>query len=194
MADKILDRLVEAVNSLRENNSGQPNTTNDALKNLYPSTRGRGSSTTTFVRQPTTQASSSGTRATFQPSKNYKGKKASFPKQKTTSKASSKPAVLKDVILLPSPSMEEVPRGTFRESLYTRNFAASAIEIEEDMSEQDLRSLFDEIFKDKLHGVSDPIKYEFTRAIGNKIISVNAKPGYFTGKVIKYLSKQGKSN
>jgi hypothetical protein len=112
MADKILDRFVEAVNSLRENNSGQTNTTNDALKNLYPSTRG--SSTTTFVRQPTTQASSSGTMANFQPSRNYKGKKASFPKQKKTSKASSKPAVLKDVILLPLPNMEEVPRGTFR--------------------------------------------------------------------------------
>ena len=45
MADKILDRLVEAVNSLRQNNAGQgeasrDTTTKNALKDLYPSTRG----------------------------------------------------------------------------------------------------------------------------------------------------------
>ena len=44
MADKILDRLVEAVNSLRQNNAGQgeasrDTTTTNALKDLYPSTR-----------------------------------------------------------------------------------------------------------------------------------------------------------
>ena len=133
MADKIPDRLVEAVNSLRETNSGQSGQEtkpNDVLKNLYLSTRG----SSTFMRQPTTQASSSDTRDAFQPSRNYNVKKASKHKT-TTNKALSKPAVLKDVILLPSPNIEEVPLGTFRESLYTRNFAASAIGVGEDMSE-----------------------------------------------------------
>ena len=75
--------------------------------------------------------------------------------------------------------------------MYTRNFAASAIPIEEDMSEQDLQSLFDDLFKGKLENMFDSITYEFTRAVGNKIVSVNTPHGQFTGKVLKYFSKQG---
>lgn len=188
LADRILDRLVEAVNSLRQNNAGQEEaksdtSTTNALKDFYPSAHGGGgrpaakpSQTSSFDRPP------------YKPSAAYKSKKA-LPK-KALKKATNKPPVLKDVILLPSPHTDEVPCGTFRESLFTRNFVASATPIE-DMSEKDLRSLFDDLFKEKLENVFDPIKYEFTRAIGNKIVSVNTPHGQFTGNVLKYLSKQG---
>jgi len=196
MADKILDRLVEAVNALKQHNGQDeaqnnsqdakrpdgPGDTTNALKELYPSTRGRSA-----PKHP----QSSSDRPPYKGSSSYSSKQ-SLPKKTSKKTTNSKPPVLKDIILLPSPHIDDVPRGTFRESLYTRKFAGSAIPIEEEMTEKELRCLFDDLFKEKLDSVKmDPIKYEFTRAIGNKIVSVNTPHGQVTGKVLKYLSKQG---
>ena len=106
---------------MRQNNAGQgeasrDTTTTNALKDLYPSNRGGRT-----AAKPSQTSSSD--RPPYKPSAAYKSKKA-LPK-KTLKKATNKPPVLKDIILLPSPHIDEVPRGTFRESLYTRNFAAS---------------------------------------------------------------------
>ena len=96
--------------------------------------------------------------------------------------------VLKDVILLPSPNIEDVPRGLFREQLYSKGFAESAVEIVDKMTEEKMKDKFNNCFSDKIKYLTEP-KYEFVRAIGNKIIRVNSGP--FSGKMCKYLAKRG---
>ncbi|XP_031559879.1 uncharacterized protein LOC116296066 [Actinia tenebrosa] len=56
------------------------------------------------------------------------------------------------------------------------------------MSEEEVKNTIDELFESALLSIQEP-RYEFVRAIGNKIISVPNGP--FTGKLVKYLSKQG---
>ena len=97
-------------------------------------------------------------------------------------------STFKDVILLPSPSNNVVPRGTVREKLYTEGLAKSAEEISDDMSEQTIREQFSKTFQGKLDGQPEP-KFDFIRAIGNKIIPVNSSAP-FTGKLLKYLARQ----
>ena len=101
--------------------------------------------------------------------------------------ASSK-LVLKDVVLLPSPNIEDVPRGLFREQLYSKGFAESDVEIADEMTEEEMKDKFNNCFSDKIKYLTEP-KYEFVRAIGKKIIRVNSGP--FSGKMCKYLAKQG---
>ena len=91
--------------------------------------------------------------------------------------------------MLPSPSNNIVPRGKVREKLYTEGLARSAEEISDDMSEQTIREKFSTIFQQKLNGRPEP-KFDFVRAIGNIIIPVNSS-GPFTGKLLKYLARQG---
>ena len=91
--------------------------------------------------------------------------------------------------MLLSPSNNVIPRGKVREKLYTEGFAKSAEEISDDMSEQTIREQFYKIFQGKLDGQPEP-KFDFIRAIGNKIIPVNSS-GPFTGKLLKYLARRG---
>ena len=56
------------------------------------------------------------------------------------------------------------------------------------MTEEDIKAKVTNIFKEKLELVPEP-RYNFVRAIGNKIIKVNNGP--FTGKLLKHISKLG---
>jgi hypothetical protein len=48
-------------------------------------------------------------------------------------------------------------------------FAVSAVEVHESMSEDNIRQTFNKIFEKKVVGLSEP-KFNFVRAVGNKII------------------------
>ena len=224
MADPVLNRLIQAVNSLRENNisnargsqsdtsSSQENiqnypgnsdhreSTESAINRLFPSTRG-GSGTTHGAHgsshsTSTSEAGQTGT-SLFNVNNNYisKGRKRGSRslrdvkgKMPVKKQGVNGKATLKDVILLPSPTLEEVPRGLLCEQLYQKGFAESAVQISDDMTEEDVKLKFNEIFKEKIEFFPEP-KYEFARAIGNKIIHVKSDP--FNGKLCKYLAKQG---
>ncbi|KAK3741594.1 hypothetical protein QZH41_012538, partial [Actinostola sp. cb2023] len=56
------------------------------------------------------------------------------------------------------------------------------------MTEEEVRNVLNNAFKQKLEYLTEP-KYSYARAIGSKIIKVNNGP--FTGKLLKYISKQG---
>ena len=64
---------------------------------------------------------------------------------------------LKDVMLLPSPSVTKIPRGKLRETLHMEGYAASAVEFCSDWSERKLRSALEAVFKDKLDGLPAPM-------------------------------------
>ena len=98
----------------------------------------------------------------------------------------SKPPTLKDVILLPSPTIKEVPRGWKREELYDKNFAVSAVEISEDMDECQIREKLNDVFCEKFLHIPEP-KFEFVRSVGKKIPGCQS----YNGKVVKHLSRQG---
>lgn len=53
------------------------------------------------------------------------------------------------MILLPSPSVDEVPRGQFRETLYSENYSASAVEFIHNLQEEEIRSELNKIYASK---------------------------------------------
>ena len=65
---------------------------------------------------------------------------------------------LKDIMLLPSPSITKIPRGKLRETLHMEGYAASAVEFCGHWSERKLRSTLEATFKDKLDGFPSPIR------------------------------------
>ena len=135
---------------------------------------------------------------TFNPSHKYSATKSRKKQSSTRSQKrkrdecekgnSSKLASLKDVIMLPSADIKTVPRGWKREELYDKMFAISAVEVHESMSENEIRQKFNKILEKKIADFPEP-KFNFVRAIGNKIIDPGCQS--YDGKVIKYLSKQG---
>ena len=96
--------------------------------------------------------------------------------------------MLKDIIVLPSPRIESVRQGRFREYLYGNGFAESAVSITDEMSEEEITAKIANILKDTFEFLPEP-KYSFVRSIGCKIIKLNSAP--YTWKLIKYISKQG---
>lgn len=205
MAERLLNNLIAAVTNLRDNPEGNNNTvqngsarspaattsetTEGALRRLYPSI-----DQPPVVRNNIPEDRSTVNNLTrFNPSIDYrprKGKKNPVRPSKRKHSGSSRQskATFKDVILLPSPTINVVPRGKNREELFAKCFAESALEISDEMSEQTINELFNRIFQRKLNSLPDP-KFSFVRAIGNKIIPVSTGP--FTGKLLKYLAKQG---
>ena len=149
-----MNRLVESVISLNESSSEASNAPKmnkainenkteareAAFRQLFPSIRGQSSS---HSAASASVSVSRATNAVFNPSANWarKGKKRGNKKGTSAicgSRRVSK-AVLKDVVLLPSPKVDEVPRGQFRETLYSKNFAASAVEFSDEMQEEEIR-------------------------------------------------------
>ena len=216
MADQLLNNLITAVNNLRDNADGNntnpsvsqrqqqaatnSETTSQALRRLYPSINqlpvpnpGHVSSYSSGTSTQQGGCSSVNDLTRFNPRANYRPNKRKNPirhnkRQKCENSRSSK-STFKDVILLPSPSNNIVPRGKVREKLYTEGFAKSAEEISDDMSEQTIREKFYTIFQSRLDGLPEP-KFDFVRTIGNKIIPVSSA-GPFNGKLLKYLARQG---
>ena len=108
MAEGVLDKLIEAVKSLKDNSSAtseasqNPPSTEAAINRLFPSIG-------------TFRSTAPGR---FNPNSNYvptRGKRNANPAstKKKAPAGNSKP-VLKDIILLPSPRIESVSRGRFR--------------------------------------------------------------------------------
>ena len=115
-ADPVLNRLIEPVNSLRDNNArnsqagestnqhteaenGRIETTESAVKRLFPSTRGTPSSGPTAATRPSFSVNTDYIKSRRKGScRNGKGKVAK--------KSASSKLVLKDVILLPSPKID----------------------------------------------------------------------------------------
>ena len=64
--------------------------------------------------------------------------------------------VLKDVVLFPSLKVDEVPRGQFREMLYSKIFAAIAVDISGELQEEEIRCKCNELFERKLKCCSEP--------------------------------------
>ena len=100
---------------------------------------------------------------------------------------SKEKSVLRDVVLLPSPTIDCVPRGSNREKLYTQGCVISAFEIRDSHTENDIRKRMVDAFGEKLKDLPEP-KFKFVRAVGNKIIDPSCET--YTGKVLKYLNKQ----
>lgn len=96
---------------------------------------------------------------------------------------------LKDIVMIPSPSIDAVPGGWKREELYYKKLAVSAVEISEGMSEKEIRQKLNHVFREKIITSIPEAKYRFVRAVGNKIIDPDCQ--CYDGKVTKHLSKQG---
>jgi hypothetical protein len=206
-AEQLLNRLIAAVDDIRSTNNHNETNQNRERNESVESEINRLFPSVAAVRQ-NNQTSQSTRRSevadpdrvprtnTFNPSQNYGAtksrKKQSFTRsQKRTRNEcgnSSKAAILKDVIMLPSPDIKVVPRGWKREKLYEKMFAISAVEIHDNMSENKIRQKLNKLFEKKISGFSEP-KFHFVRAVGNKIIDPGCQS--YDGKVIKYLSKQG---
>ncbi|XP_046853882.1 uncharacterized protein LOC124447016 isoform X2 [Xenia sp. Carnegie-2017] len=192
----MIDKLIEAVKAIKENPSVEENmnkedskiSTEEALGNLFPSISAASSSRQSELTYG------------YNPKANYVPKKG-FERYGSSSSSSCshtkrKPTevklkyLLKDFILLPGPQVETVPRGRFREYLYANGFAESAVAVDDEMSEDEVRSKISCLFKEKLARLTThENNFEFVRAIGNQIVKVNNGP--FTGKLLKHISKQG---
>ncbi|XP_028400112.1 uncharacterized protein LOC114523408 [Dendronephthya gigantea] len=197
MAEELMNRLINAVDNLREGSQLRNQNNNNNNQEL----RGNGQTIENTMRRlyPSTDSDRSYVPSVrnFEPSTNYrpkKGKKNLGKKRKQIDNSADKgnsnkeKPVLRDVILLPSPKIVDVPRGLKREKLYTQGCCISAFEICDSHSEKEIRNKMITAFGEKLKGLPDP-KFKFVRAVGNKIVDPSCET--YTGKVLKYLNKQG---
>ena len=91
------------------------------------------------------------------------GKRKRFAGTSDEEDPSKEKSVLRDVVLITSPKTDCVPRGSDQEKLYMQGCVISAFKTEP--------------------------KFKFVRAVGNKIIDPSCQT--YSGKVLKYLNKQG---
>ena len=219
MADKrmhALSGLVKAISAFQQSSQNVESTettqslqnaaNNDvetAIRSLFPSTNGA----VAMVQNPTSESNGSnqtsvnsvdrqfvGLRSRFQPSQNYqpRGKKRAKSTQVNAKKTKQveQRSTIKDVILLPGPTFNKVPRGATREGLYSNGFVTT-LELILTMSEQEIRTNLEEKFKRKLSRSKKVPKFEFVRAINSKIISARRQDCQsFDGRLLKHISSQ----
>ena len=116
------------------------------------------------------------------------GKRKRFAGTSDEEDPSKEKSVLRDVMLITSPKTNCVLRGSEREKLYMQGCAISAFEIRDSHTENDIRKRIIDAFGEKLKDLPEP-KFKFVRAVGNKIIDPSCQT--YSGKVLKYLNKQG---
>ena len=178
MADKrmhALSGLVKAISAFQQSSQNVESTeTTQSLQNaanndvetairlLFPSTNGA----VAMVQNPTSESNGSnqtcvnsvdrqfvGLHSRFQPSQNYqpRGKKRAKSTQVNAKKTKQveQRSTIKDVILLPGPTFNKVPRGATREGLYSNGFVTT-LKLIPTMSEQEIRTNLEEKFKRKL--------------------------------------------
>ena len=215
-----LSGLVKAISAFQQSSqniestvttqSSQNSTSNDvetAIRSLFPSTNG----TAATVQNASSESESSrrdnqtnvvnsvdrqfvGQRARFQQSQNYqpRGKKRAKSTKVNAKKTKhvEQRSTIKDVILLPGPKFNKVPRGATREGLYTNGFVTT-LELIPTMSEQEIRENLEEKFKRKLLGAEKVPKFEFVRAINSKIICARRQDCQsYDGRLLKHISGQ----
>jgi hypothetical protein len=198
-----LSDLVKAITRLSQNSSGRNDEDSEdtnveaAIRSLFPSTNGQSAQLTSpQERDPSTQNETRVVRGAeherssnipdrrtresserFVPNRKYGGKKRS---KSVKNNANKKPKgneqrnVLKDVILIPGPKEQKVPRGTKREALFSHGFTTT-IELNLTMNESDIRAVLEEKFANKFASSQKCPKFEFVRGVHNKIISIESK-------------------
>ena len=178
MADKrmhALSGLVKAISAFQQSSQNVESTettqtvqnaassdVESAIRLLFPSTNG----TVATVQNTTSESKGSnqtsvnsvdrqfvGLRARFQPSQDYQPRSKKRAKSTSVNAKKTKQveqrSTIKDVILLPGPTFNKVPRGATREGLYSNGFVTT-LELIPTMSEQEIRTNLEEKFKRKL--------------------------------------------
>ena len=218
MAEQLVDRLINVVDNLREetrrqnaNASGSQvsranrqssQSTESEMRRLYQSINSNvrtnlnvapvvGSSVSAPDRNYVPNIRN------FQPSTKYRPKngkrnvgrkRTRFAGTSDEEDPSKEKSVLRDVVLITSPKTDCIPRGSEREKLYMQGCVISAFEIRDSHTENDIRKRIIDAFGEKLKDLPEP-KFKFVRAVGNKIIDPSCQT--YSGKVLKYLNKQG---
>ena len=155
--NNLVSQLCRLAESLREqNNSTQrraessdnrTETVAAAISRLFPSVSNSSSSsninsTDSPAAESTFQASNvnnvlSSRPPQFEPCRvapKQSYRKKPYAKGESKKKSPGSAAVIKDVILLPNPKMQLVPRGRIREDLYIRGFVSTAFSITNEMT------------------------------------------------------------
>ncbi len=199
----------QSIESTETTQSLQNSTSNDvetAIRMLFPSTNGgvatvqNASSESEGSRRDNQTIVNSvdrqfvGQRARFQPSQNYqpRGKKRAKSTKVNAKKTKhvEQRSTIKDVILLPGPTFNKVPRGATREGLYSNGFVTT-LELIPTMSEQEIRENLEEKFKRKLLRSKKIPKFEFVRAINSSIICARKQDCQsYDGRLLKHISGQ----
>lgn len=149
--NSLVKRLTEIIKQVKdENTKEEPSTNYRDVASLFPSLGGSARRSEPARNHPYRHRANSRTSTTTNRSKQ------------------SKP-VCKDIILLPNPLMSSVPRYKVREELYARELVASAVIINGEQNEAEIRATFEAMFASKLIHIKGK-KFEFVRAVGSKIV------------------------
>ena len=91
---------------------------------------------------------------------------------------------MKDVILLPSPKVCNVPKGPFREELYEAGFVISSFELNTLDTEEEIRCKIDNEFQDVIRKSGKAfLCFNFVRAVEKKIVCIKTI-GEINGKIL----------
>ena len=211
-----LSNLVKAISRLSQNSTETRSSeetqepTDDVeatIRNLFPSTNGQRTSTQAnqyenhvehgALNMPDRRNPETAER--FLPNRKYGTKKRPRNVKNSISKkpkCNEQRTILKDVILLPGPKQDKVPRGIAREALFGHGFTTT-LELSNTIEESEIRSLLEEKFKNKLGSISRKgFKFQFVRAINCKIFPLeNVKQQDCKmpcdGRLLKHISGQG---
>eukprot|EP00794_Sanderia_malayensis_P010666 gene10666-11795_t len=96
---------------------------------------------------------------------------------------------VKDVVMIPSPRIKEVPRGKAREALFSNDFVISSFELHTVDSESVIREKLVQGFKDLFPGEQALDKFEFVRVVEKRIVPVKIA-GEFNGKSVYNIAGQ----
>ena len=203
-------------NSEEQSEVSQNESVTDTIRDLFPSVNGQTSQSTSsssraqtpdnsqpsnltqedVVERPKTNNQTPDRRFVQQfenfVTNNSGKKRTKFIKKPTGSKKPKRGdqrTVFKDVILLPDPKQQKVPRGTTREALYSHGFTTT-IELHPSMTENDIRKLLEERFSRKLWDLNKSPKFEFVRAVHNKLVSID-QGQTSDARLLKHISGQG---
>ena len=93
--------------------------------------------------------------------------------------------LLKDIILIPNPEVDVVPRGSVRSSLYKKGFVLMAAELQNNWSEKETKEYISERFAKNF---KEKFMFEFVRAVGD---SLDTCPGTdWSVKLIKHITQK----
>lgn len=216
---QIVCNLIKAVTNVADrgtssNNQGSSSiSVEETIKRLFPSTQGGQGTNATTPRNTVLRDQSAveqernenpdrltvASIARFNPSTVYRpkaGKRAKSssskaPKKQRTKASGTERKSVKDVILLPGPKVNCVPKGVAREELYVRGFTTT-FDLSLSMNEEEIRQVLEEKFKDKLGNILAGTKFIFVRAVSNKIVVPSlSKTESFDGRMLKHFAGQG---
>ena len=189
-----LTNLVNAAKEVAKVSSPEPEVEEDVdsrLKNLYPSTRGR--PTTTGAGSSRDAAGSATTKSYYNNNSNsISSRRGFFSKKRFSKKDATVPVkkkcfqeTLKYIFLLPNPSSSVVPRRKAREYFYRNNLVASAVRFGNTMSETDIRVQIACKFEQYPF-----LDYEFMKAVDETLVCPNNIETWDYA-ILKHVTGQG---